>query len=303
MTRSPRRAANDLTLMLNAVLGEDRFDRGPVDVESLAVEYTRRTAGSQGEYIERIVADDLDGCEGALVPGETKPRRWGIIYDRRQNRGRRAYTIAHEFGHFMLHRRLVDEDPDFDGGFRCSKEAVEHGSGKDIEKEANEFAATLLMPLDDFRRIIPANELADLERLGQAAQRYGVSLTAATLRWLSYTTTRAMLISSTEGYAHWAKPSEAALKSGRFIRTRNEMYEMPASSLAVRKVDAEEALAGVRQAAGVWFPESVIEMCMRTDRYDFELTLLHFDGKGPAYQAEPEEAGDAYTQFFARSGR
>lgn len=81
------------------------------------------------------------------------------------------------------------------------------------------------------------------------------------------------------------------------------MYEMPASSLAVRKVDAEEALAGVRQAAGVWFPESVIEMCMRTDRYDFELTLLHFDGKGPAYQAEPEEAGDAYTQFFARRGR
>jgi Zn-dependent peptidase ImmA (M78 family) len=221
----------------------------------------------------------------------------------RQNRGRRAYTVAHELGHFMIHRHLVDDDPDFDGGFHCSKEAVEHGSGKDIEKEANEFAATLLMPLDDFRRIIPANELADLERLGRAAQRYGVSLTAATLRWLSYTTTRAMLISSMDGYAHWAKPSEAALKSGRYIRTRNEMYEMPASSLAVRKVGGDGALTGVRQAAGVWFPESVVEMCMRTDRYDFELTLLHFDGGSLAYQAEPEEAGDSYTQFFGRTAR
>jgi hypothetical protein len=297
MKKSPRRVANDITVVLNAVLGSDRFDRGPVDVTSVALEYTRQIARDD-EYIERVECDDLTGCEGALVPGETRPRKWGIMYDRKQNAGRRAYTVAHELGHFFLHRQLVDEDPEFDGGFYCEKDAVEHGAGRDIEKEANEFAANLLMPLDDFRRIIPSGELADLERLGNAAGRYGVSLTAAILRWLDFTNTRAMLVCSTDGFAHWAKPSAAAFKTARYIRTRGEPYEMPELALSSRKVSGEEAVKGVRQPAGIWFPEPVVEMCMRTDRYDFELTLLHFEEKSPAWQAEDEDPGDSYTQFF-----
>lgn len=224
---SPRSAANNISLVLNTVFGKDRFDRGPVKVGELALEYTRQI--SPGSHIEKVVADDLAGCEGALVPGDTKPRRWAIMYDRKQNAGRRAYTIAHELGHFVLHRQLVDEDPDFDGGFHCTKEAVEHGAGRDIEKEANEFAANLLMPLDDYRRRIPSDQLADLNRLGDAADRYGVSLTAATLRWLEYTTTRAMVIASVDGFALWAKSSEAAFKSGRFLRTKSDLFEMPAA--------------------------------------------------------------------------
>lgn len=293
--KSPRAAANNISLVLNTVLGEDRFDRGPVNVGELALEYTRQI--SPHSYIEQVVADDLPGCEGALVPGDTKPRRWAIMYDRRQNAGRRAYTIAHELGHFVLHRQLVDEDPDFNGGFYCSKEAVEHGAGRDIEKEANEFAANLLMPLDDYRRRIPSDQLAVLNRLGDAADRYGVSLTAATLRWLEYTTTRAMVIASVDGFALWAKSSEAAFKSGRFLRTKSDLFEMPARSLAIRKASSKESVEGVQQKAGIWFPEPTIEMCMRSDKYDFELTLLHFEGKAPTDQAE-DEVEDAYTQFF-----
>ncbi|MDH6650219.1 UNVERIFIED_ORG: hypothetical protein M2312_004890 [Rhizobium esperanzae] len=297
MIKSPRAVANNITLMLNTVLGTDRFDRGPVDVEQLALEYTRSI--SPDSYIERVDGVDLSGCEGVLVPGDTKPRRWGIMYDKGQSRGRRAYTIGHELGHFMLHRQLVDDDTNFSGGFYCSKEAVELGAGRDIEKEANEFAANLLMPFDDFRRTIPSDELAGLERLGEAASRYGVSLTAAALRWLDYTNTRAILISSNDGFARWAKPSAAALKSGRYIRTKAETFEMPAQSLAVADIPPDEAIVGVRQGAGIWFPEPVIEMCMKTDKYGFELTLLHFEGKAPAYQADGDELEDTYARFFA----
>ncbi|WP_160004745.1 ImmA/IrrE family metallo-endopeptidase [Rhizobium sp. 18055] len=296
MIKSPRAVANNITLMLNQVLGANRFDRGPVNVEQLALEYTRSI--SPDSYIERVEGYDLVGFEGALVPGETLPRRWGIMFDKKQNPGRRAYTIGHELGHFMLHRQLVDDEPDFNGGFRCSKEAVELGVGRDIEKEANDFAANLLMPFDDFRRTIPSDELADLQRISDAATRYGVSLTAAALRWLDYTNTRAILISSNDGFAKWAKPSAAALKSGRYIRTKAETFEMPSQSLAVSDVQPEEALAGVRQRAGVWFPEPVVEMCMKTDKYGFELTLLHFEGRAAAYQAEDDELGDTYARFF-----
>lgn len=33
---------------------------------------------------------------------------------------------------------------------------------------------------------------------------------------------------------------------------------------------------GGAQGAGVWFPESLVEICIRRDRYDQELTLLDF---------------------------
>ncbi|TCQ24867.1 ImmA/IrrE family metallo-endopeptidase [Rhizobium sp. PP-CC-3G-465] len=295
MAKSPAAVANNITLLLNAVLGQDRFSRGPVDVEAVAREYSRQIAPDG--FIEDIIRTDLDGCEGVLVPGDSRPRKWAIMYDAKQSPGRRAYTVAHEFGHFMLHRQMVDEDADFSGGFHCSKDAIERGVGRNIEKEADEFAASLLMPLDDFRRHLPSERLATIERLGEAATRYGVSLTAAALRWIGYTNARAILISSTDGFAHWAVPTRAAYRTGRFMRTRNELYEMPSASLAARDISPKEALLGVRQNAGVWFPEAVYEMCMKTDRYGFELTLLHFEGNGPSFQSEGDDPEDAYDRF------
>ena len=88
-----------------------------------------------------------------------------------------------------------------------------------MKKRPIPFAAALLMPLHDFRRQLPANERADFERLSQVAKRYGVSLTAAILRWLEYTETRAIMIVSNEGFAFWSRSSDAAFKSGRFVRT------------------------------------------------------------------------------------
>lgn len=50
------------------------------------------------------------------------------------------------------------------------------------------------------------------------------------------------------------------------------------------------------QQAGVWFPESVHEMCLRSDRYDQEITLLQFEANGPCLEAEEEES-DLYDRF------
>ena len=47
-------------------------------------------------------------------------------------------------------------------------------------KSANVFAATLLMPLDDFRRQIGQRTRPTLDDIGGCANRYDVSLTAAT---------------------------------------------------------------------------------------------------------------------------
>lgn len=285
--------------MLDLVLGKDRFDRGPVDVEALALEYSAQIAPQS--RIHQVVEQDMPGCVGALVCSETLPRQWAIMYHLGQSPGRRAFTIGHELGHFLLHRQMIETDDKFGLGIYCDETSVVRRAGVGLEAEADAFAATLLMPLHDFRLQLAAKIRPDFEVLSRLAQRYGVSLTAAVLRWLEYTETRAMVVVSNEGFALWAKSSDAAFKSGRFLRTKNTVFELPTQASAARRDYTEEAKAGISQAAGVWFPEPLVEMCIRSDRYDQELTLLHFEDAGPAFQAD-SQTEDTLDLFRERSG-
>ena len=155
------------------------------------------------------------------------------------------------------------------------------------------------LPLHDFRRQLPANERADFERLSQVAKRYGVSLTAAILRWLEYTETRAIMIVSNEGFAFWSRSSDAAFKSGRFVRTKQITFELPAAAVAARREFTDETKLGVQQPLGVWhFPEPVLEMCIRSERYDQEITLVQFEGKSAIFHEE-EPIHDTFDQFMS----
>lgn len=271
---SPQRVANDLTRILDAHDGVDRFDRAPVDPKWLALNYSAQVFPN--EPIRLVEGKDLNGCVGALVFGETKPRQWGILYDARQNPRRRSFTIAHELGHYLLHRGMIEETT-LDGLY-CNEADVEQGQGStSIEKEADAFAATLLMPFHDFRKQLGPKVRADFTILGRLAERYGVSLTAVILRWLEYTETRAILVVSNEGYALWSKPSTAALRSGCFIRTRNTVFELPPASIARSRLASTPAVWSVGHDAGAWFEEPVIETSLRASRLDQEITLLQFD--------------------------
>lgn len=291
----PLKEAARITQMLDLVLGVDRFDRAPVDVIGLALEYSRQVAPESP--IHEVVERNLPGCVGALVYGEARPRQWAIMYHVGQSDGRRSFTVGHEFAHYLLHRQLIEQDGGFDGGIFCDENSVDRRGGVGIEQEADEFTAALLMPFHDFRRQQPAKARVDFDTLSRLAKRYGVSLTAVILRWLEYTETRAMMVVSNEGFAHWAKPSGSALKSGRFIRTKNTVYELPSEAFAARRDYSDRALTGISQPAGVWFAESVHEMCFRSDRYDKEITVLQFETDGPRFQEEEEER-DVFDYFL-----
>lgn len=286
-----------ITRMLDTVFGIDRFDNGPVQIAELALQYSAQT--SPETPIHEVTAKNLPGCMGALVYGDKRPRQWGILYHYDQTPGRRAYTIAHEFGHYVLHRNLIDRDDRFQGGVFCREDSILRRNGSGIEQEADEFAANLLMPLNDFRNQIPARFVPNFDDLGTIADRYGVSLTAATLRWLEYTETRALLVVSNEGFAHWAKASTPALKSGCYICTRDTVFDLPQAATAVTGDYREETKNGVEQPAGVWFPEPVVEMCIRSERYDQEMTLLHLPRLAPVHEEEEaeEDMFDRFTRY------
>jgi hypothetical protein len=81
------------------------------------------------------------------------------------------------------------------------------------------------------------------------------------------------------------------------MRTRDTVFELPVKAFAARRDYSGTALTGVMQQAGVWFPEPVHEICLRSDRYDQEITVLQFEADGPRFQEEEEES-DIFDHFL-----
>ncbi|WP_204264877.1 ImmA/IrrE family metallo-endopeptidase, partial [Escherichia coli] len=66
--------------------------------------------------------------------------------------------------------------------------------GREIELEADTFASYLLMPLDDFKAQIDGQPFS-LDLLRHCADRYGVSVTAAALKWREVAPGRVIVLS------------------------------------------------------------------------------------------------------------
>lgn len=265
-----------------------------MDVPNLALEYSHSRYPE--DPILRVVGDDLPGFDGALMKAPFGKAGWGIFYNNAfKSNGRIAFTLAHEFGHYLLHRKAY---PD---GFACSSDDVvrwDLGYGQ-IEHQANVFAANLLMPLDDYRKHIPQHDRIDLDAISAMAKRYQVSLIAAALRWIGYTTRRAVLVCSRDGYSLWARSSRNALKTGAFFRTSRGPIEIPMASHAATLDPSVDGRLGVRHDPGVWFPEPVREMTIFSEQYDFVISLLLLEDVH-GYRYEEEETSDIYDRFVAR---
>jgi hypothetical protein len=196
-------------------------------------------------------------------------------------------------GHYLLHRTKYPR------GMRCGEQDVVRWDSeyRQVEHQANVFAANFLMPLDDFRKQLAANAKVDLDVIDHCRVRYGVSFIAATLRWLDYTEKRAVLVVSRDGFILWARSSARALRTGAFFRTSRGPIELPAASLPVRQSQLVDGHGVVDHGPDVWFREPVRELTIVAEQYDFAISLLLLDDDAPAYGEEDQREGDVYDRF------
>lgn len=96
--------------------------------------------------------------------------KWIIGVNKNHNIKRQRFTIAHEFGHYILHRRegTVYEDTTF---FRKSNDSS-------IEYKANEFAAEILMPEEMLKNAVHKG----IKKISELADEFGVSVQAVKYR-------------------------------------------------------------------------------------------------------------------------
>lgn len=93
---------------------------------------------------------------------------WFIGVNSLHHPNRQRFTVAHELGHYFLHR---DQEP-FEDGLLFRKD----NQFNLLERQANEFAALLLMPPLDFSRALNHHPIEDVAKI------FGVSRQAAEYR-------------------------------------------------------------------------------------------------------------------------
>ena len=172
---SPSRAAYEVTRLWRSAIhsGSDPY---PVDCRQIAEALKVKVHG------ERID----DQFEAQLrIRNVNGKRRKAIIYNENiRELGRQNFCIAHELGHHSCHLN----QPEFFCTSADLNDIAPHP--QNMEQEANRFAATLLMPADDFRTQV-ADAVPTLRHLGDLAEhRYSTSLTATCARLIELCPTR-----------------------------------------------------------------------------------------------------------------
>jgi Zn-dependent peptidase ImmA (M78 family) len=98
---------------------------------------------------------------------------------------RQRFTVAHEIGHLVLHRHLIGNNIHVDRTFRVLMRDAKSTTGTDsIEREANQFAAALLIP-DNILRSHLNEEFFDIDDdkpIERLAQKFRVSKQAMDYR-------------------------------------------------------------------------------------------------------------------------
>lgn len=100
------------------------------------------------EYKEVYLSNEISGMI------ECTDLRFSIRINASDPKTRKRFTLAHELGHYMLHRHLIGDGLDDDRAYRSTEAGKYHNThiGPREETEANRFAASLLMPRDLIKR-------------------------------------------------------------------------------------------------------------------------------------------------------
>ncbi len=148
---------------ISDLLRKAGVQRAPIPVERIA-----ETLGIRVRY-----SPSSDGVSGALIK---KGKDLIIGVNSSQHSNRQRFTVAHEIAHFILHKGdwnlHVDED------FCINRDGTDNLD----EREANKFAAELLMPEELLQADVSRFPFVDDAVVSTLADKYKVSSKAMQIR-------------------------------------------------------------------------------------------------------------------------
>jgi hypothetical protein len=133
--------------------------------------------------------------DSMLSPGEHHPRA--------------RFSICHELGHYFLdhHRAYLMR------GGKSHRSTSEYLTGLQVEREADAFAASLLLPTRLVRPIVNQGELS-VERIDQISKVFGASLVSTAIRCVRLSHFPCAIAGIRDGEVAWMFPSESLIDGG-----------------------------------------------------------------------------------------
>jgi hypothetical protein len=213
-----------------------------------------------------IVHERFDSFEG-LMARKVGFQEWRIgVNTAIAYAPRRNFTLAHEIAHFIGHRYEQDV-------FECTFENLNNFQVDGFEKEANDFAAHLLMPVDVIRAFDKEREFGHVA-ITELASMFGVSRAAAAYRWIKLTNRHIAFAISRDGHFTQGRASDKLYARGVFFRSGQEV---PAESLISKLSEEGEEINEIVDKA-VWHEAMPCrESSYATMQGGYVYTYLDFD--------------------------
>jgi Zn-dependent peptidase ImmA (M78 family) len=211
----------------------------------------------------------LNGCEASLVGYADRAI---ATVNPSGVRGRERFSVAHEVGHWHLHRGR---------SFQCRVDDADFNLASDraVEKEADTFAAHLLMPEPIFAPRIRQIGRPGFKQLGDLAQEFETSLMATALRLADINTLPVIVAAVTRSGMRWSLPAGDIPKRWFLRRELDEdsfTYDLLCAGKECRHLG--------KQPADVWFQNAdagkyeLWEQCVAS-RSGEALVLLYLEPK------------------------
>lgn len=214
-----------------------------------------------------VLEGGLTGAEARLIHNGNK----GIIRIKENSiPSRRRFSIAHELGHWVMHKKsnLLDYCKNIEEGVITSKGSLE-------EIEANAFASELLMPRSFFIPRCRQND-PSIELIKQLADEFETSLTSTALRFIEHTTDNCFIVISRDSEILWWKKTS---KSSLWI---DQYQTVQKNSSAWKCASGQVTGSTIRRVTpDTWFPNApkslhveVTEQSIKLGNYPYILSLL-----------------------------
>jgi IrrE N-terminal-like domain len=156
--------------------------------------------------------------------------------------GRKRFTIAHEIGHFILHR---------DRQVSCLPSDIARWENADDnpERQADNFASQLLLPSPDLLQQIGGSS-PSFQLIGSLADFFGTTLTATGRKYCEVAPQECAVVWAVDGIIRWMHPA------GRFRHWIGTGRRLSDGTIALQMLNGQEVPSGMQEVpAGAWISD------------------------------------------------
>lgn len=177
----------------------------------------------------RVIADDFGNQFDGQLEYHAAKRRFLLFVNTKYDGGaevgghhpRTRFSAAHELGHYFLdhHRACLLQ------GAKPHPSRSEFRSDVMMEREADAFASTLLMPERLMRELVNEEELTT-GRVVELANRFQASLVSTTIRAVQLSDFPAAVVGVRDGLVTWQFPAPCLIDAGIYPGEKGPLRSM-----------------------------------------------------------------------------